>query len=41
MDISEARMALVGAWRLLSYADRSAVEEPWVHTFGSDARDAR
>jgi hypothetical protein len=38
MEVSEARMALVGAWRLLSYADRSAVEEPWDFTFGSDPR---
>ncbi len=29
MQVSEARTALVGAWRLVSYADRSVVEEPW------------
>jgi hypothetical protein len=38
MEVSEARMALVGAWRLLSYSDRSTVEEPWALTFGSDPR---
>jgi Lipocalin-like domain len=38
MEVREARMALVGVWRLLSYADRSAVEEPWESTFGSDPR---
>jgi hypothetical protein len=38
MDVGEARTALVGVWRLLSYADRSAVEEPWEFTFGSDPR---
>jgi hypothetical protein len=38
MEIDAARRALVGAWRLLSYADRSAVEEPWAFTFGNDPR---
>jgi len=35
-DLGEARAALVGAWRLISYTDRDAVEEPWVPTFGDD-----
>ena len=34
MDIGEAHSALVGAWRLVSYADRGALDEPWTHTFG-------
>ena len=38
MEVTEARSALVGVWRLQSYADRSAVEEPWEFTFGSDPR---
>ena len=36
MDIGEARGALVGAWRLRSYADRGALDEPWGLTFGED-----
>jgi hypothetical protein len=39
MEVGEARMALVGAWRLLSSADRSAVEEPWVFTLSSWTRN--
>jgi hypothetical protein len=38
MEIIEARTALVGVWRLVSYADRSAVEEPWGFPFGDDPR---
>jgi Lipocalin-like domain len=34
MDLAGARSALVGTWRLLSYMDRGAVDEPWEHTFG-------
>jgi hypothetical protein len=34
MEIAEARSALVGLWRLLSYADRGAADEPWERTFG-------
>jgi Lipocalin-like domain len=38
MDVLEARAALVGAWRLLSYEDRSTVEGSWTSTFGNDPR---
>lgn len=34
MDIGDAHSALVGAWRLLSYADRDAADRPWEYTFG-------
>ena len=38
MDVGEARTALVGVWRSLSYGDRSAVEDSWELTFGDEPR---
>ena len=36
MDLAVAREALIGAWRLVAYADRDSVEVPWIETFGTD-----
>jgi len=32
-ELGDAREALIGVWRFLSYEDRDVIDDPWVQTF--------